>query len=317
LHEDFAWQKHAFFIVKILISAAVTIIENNIRCIKNPLPMKTVTRFTLSVCTAVIVLAGCKKDSMPASVLADNQPETAPAVQTAVKTNVSSRIGGFYKALPARYDSTTKKYPLLVFLHGVGETGNGTTDLSRVLVNAVPALLNRQVFPAQFTVDGTNYSFIIINPQFKEWPQPADVNAMIDYAVANYRVDESRIYVAGLSMGGGNTWDYAIAYPGRVAAVVPICGASWPSRDQMENIAKARLPVWAFHNNDDGMVGVGTTISNVNNINSFNPAIPAKKTIWASGGHDAWSKATNPATKECDGKNMYEWMLQFKRESAK
>ncbi|MEO5594393.1 MAG: PHB depolymerase family esterase [Chitinophagaceae bacterium] len=279
--------------------------------------MKTITRFTLSLCTAAIILAGCKKDNISTAALADNQPETAPAVQTAVNVNVGARIGGFYRALPARYDSTTKKYPLLIFLHGVGELGNGSTDLSRVLSNAVPRLLSQHTFPAQFTVNGANYSFLIINPQFKEWPQAADVNAMIDYAVANYRVDESRIYVAGLSMGGGNTWDYAVAYAGRVAAVVPICGASWPSKDQMGNIAKANLPVWAFHNNDDGTVGVNTTVSNVDNINSFKPAITAKKTIWASGGHDAWSKATNPATKECDGKNMYEWMLQFTREIKK
>ena len=280
--------------------------------------MKTVIRFTLSLCTAAIILAGCKKDNnMSAAALADSQPETAPAVQTAVKVTVGSKIGGFYKALPARYDSTTKKYPLLVFLHGVGELGNGTTDLSRLLGNAVPKLLNQKTFPAQFTVNGANYSFIVINPQFNEWPLAADVNAMIDYAVANYRVDESRIYVAGLSMGGGNTWDYAVAYPDRVAAVVPVCGASWHSVEQMSSVAKSNLPVWAFHNNDDDIVAVSTTIGNVDNINSYKPAILARKTIWASGGHDAWSKATNPATKECDGKNMYEWMLQFTREIKK
>ena len=81
----------------------------------------------------------------------------------------------------------------------------------------------------------------------------------------------------GLSMGGGAAWDYAVAYPGRIAAVVPICGASWIAKDQMTNLAKANLPVWAFHNNDDGTVGVNTTISNVDNINAFNPAVPAKK----------------------------------------
>jgi len=279
--------------------------------------MKTIPRFTLLLCAAAILLVSCKKETLSAEATANNIPETAPAVQTAVSADVSPQIGGFYKALPARYDSTTKKYPLLIFLHGVGETGNGSSDLSRLLVNAVPHLLNQHTFPAQFTVNGTSYSFIVINPQFKAWPQAADVNAMIDYATAHYRVDETRIYVAGLSMGGGNTWDYGIAYPNRVAAIVPICGASWPSKDQLGNIAKANLPVWAFHNNDAGTVRVNTTISNVDNTNSFNPAVMAKKTIWASGGHDAWTKATNPATRECDGKNMYEWMLQYSRQIVK
>jgi predicted peptidase len=184
------------------------------------------------------------------------------------------------------------------------------------LVNAVPRLLNQKTFPPQFTVNGANYSFIVINPQFKQWPQPSDVNSMIDYAIKNWRVDTTRIYVSGLSMGGGNTWDYAIAYPNRIAAIVPISGASWPSQEQCGNMAKANLPVWAFHNNDDGTVSVNTTNAIIDYINSFNPAIVAKKTIWPSGGHDAWSKATNPATKECDGKNMYEWMLQYTRKTA-
>ena len=103
--------------------------------------MKTLSRFTLVVYTAALMLAGCKKDnSMSAATVANNQPETAPAVQTAVTANVSARIGGFYKALPARYDSTTKKYPLLVCLHGVGETGNGVTDLPRLFNNGVTKL---------------------------------------------------------------------------------------------------------------------------------------------------------------------------------
>ena len=280
--------------------------------------MKTAFRFTMTLCAAAILFASCKKESASLSSVnaSDNLPETAPAVQTAVSTNVSGQIGGFYQALPARYDSTTKKYPLLVFLHGVGETGNGGSDLPKLLGNAVPALLSQHSFPAQFTVNGTNYSFIVINPQFKSWPQPTDVNAMIDYAIAHYRVDESRIYVAGLSMGGGNTWDYGVAYPNRVAAIVPICGASWPSKDQMKNIADAGLPVWAFHNNDDNTVDVSTTVTNVNNVNSFQPAVSAHKTIWPTGGHNAWTKATNPLTKECNGKNMYEWMLQYSRKIA-
>ena len=276
--------------------------------------MRTFTRLSLSVCIAAMMLASCKKNDAQSAI--NNQPETEPAIQTAVTTNVSTRIAGFYKSMPALYSTTTKKYPLLIFLHGVGETGNGSTDLPRVLRNAVPRLLDQHSFPAQFTVNDQHFSFITINPQFKEWPQPADVNAMIDYAVANYRVDESRIYVAGLSMGGGATWDYAVAYPNRVAAIVPICGASWPAADQLKKIAAANLPVWAFHNNDDATVGVNTTISNVDNINSFKPAIAARKTIWANGGHDAWTKATNPDTRECDGKNMYEWMLQYSRASS-
>jgi len=275
--------------------------------------MKTYTN-TLSILLAgVLLLAACKKDNASAGSGSNDVPETLPAVQTAVTADVTANIGGFYKALPARYDSTTKKYPLLVFLHGVGELGNGTSDLSKLLVNAVPKLLNQKKFPAQFTVGGNNFSFIVLNPQFKAWPQPADVNSLVNYAIQHYRIDTTRIYVSGLSMGGGAAWDYAVAYSNRIAALVPISGASWPSQAQMGNIANAGLPVWAFHNDDDGTVSSATTKTNVNNVNSFKPNPAAQMTIWPTGGHDAWTKATNPATRECNGMNMYEWMLQYTR----
>ncbi len=275
--------------------------------------MKTIPRFILCLCAATLVLTGCKKESLSATHPADNITETLPAIQTAVTAAVSSQIGGFYRALPAGYDATAKKYPLLVFLHGANETGNGTTDLSRLLADAVPGLLNQHLFPAQFTVNGQSYSFIVISPQFTAWPQAADVDAMIDYAQAHYRVDESRIYIIGQSMGGGIAWDYAMAHPRRIAAVVPISGASWSSKEALGSIAKANLPVWAFHNSGDSTVEAATTLNNTQIINEFQPAIAARTTIWTSAGHDAWTKATNPATRACNGKNIYEWMLQYTR----
>ena len=282
--------------------------------------MKHLTRTLSAILAIAILFSACKKDN-GANNSTDNTgndiAETLPAIQSAVTADVTANIGGFYKALPARYDSTTKKYPLLIFLHGVSELGNGVSDLSKLLGNAVPKLLNQKKFPAQFTVGGKNFSFIVINPQFKAWPAPADVNSLVNYAIQHYRVDTSRIYVSGLSMGGGVTWDYAIAYPNRIAAITPICGASWPSQAQCGNMASTNLPVWAFHNDDDGTVSSATTKSTINFINTFKPSPLAQMTIWATGGHDAWSKASNPATKECNGMNMYEWMLQYTRTAAK
>jgi predicted peptidase len=281
--------------------------------------MKTTFRTLSAILVSACLLTACKKDtaSNNSSNANNDVPETLPAVQIAVNTNVDANIGGFYQALPARYDSTTKKYPLLVFLHGVGELGNGTSDLSKLLNNAVPKLLNQKKFPAQFTVNGNNFSFIVVNPQFKAWAAPSDVNDMVNYAIAHYRVDTTRIYVSGLSMGGGNAWDYAIAYPGRIAALTPISGASWPSQAQCGSMAAANLPIWAFHNDDDGTVASSATKSIIYFTNTFKPNPLAQMTIWPSGGHDAWTKATNPATKECNGMNMYEWMLQYTREGIK
>jgi predicted peptidase len=246
---------------------------------------------------------------------ANNVVETKPAIQKGISVNVNANIGGFMQALPARYDSTTKRYPLLVFIHGIGELGNGTSQLSNAAAVGTPAVIKYGQLPPSFNVGGKNYSLIVLTPQFKQWPSPKDVNDMIDYAVKNYRIDTTRIYVSGLSMGGGVTWEYGAAYAKRIAAIAPICGASGPNDTRAKNIAQNGLAVWAFHNKDDGTVTYTNSEGYVNKINANNPAIKARLSLWPTGGHDAWSKATNPSYKE-NGMNMYEWMLQYSR-SAK
>ncbi|MGN6494412.1 MAG: dienelactone hydrolase family protein [Agriterribacter sp.] len=238
--------------------------------------------------------------------------ETTPAVQTEGHHVINDNCAGFYKALPAHYNETTQEYPLLVFLHGSQERGNGNSQLSRVLKNAVPNLLNKKKFPASFKSGGKNYSFIVVSPQFKSAPSPDDIFAVIRYMTNTYRVDVSRIYITGLSLGGGATWYVGAEYASKIAAIVPICGSSNPVKSRAESIASANLPVWAFHNADDHAASVTKTKNYVALVNSFNPKVKAKMTIWAKGGHDAWTKATNPDYRE-NGMNMYEWMLQYKR----
>lgn len=283
--------------------------------------MKTLP-LLLMVCVSMVA---CKKDVsvkdpvdnpgnpvIPGGNPANDIAETKPAIQKGVTVNVNGNIGGYMETLPARYDSTTKKYPLLIFIHGIGELGNGASQLINVAWVGTSSVIRNGAFPPNFSVGGKNYSFIVVSPQFKAWPSPQDVNAMVDWAISKYRVDTTRIYVSGLSMGGGATWEYAVSYGKRLAAVAPICGASGPSDSKAQKIAQAGVAVWAFHNKDDGTVTYANSEGYVNKINSFNPAIKAKLTLWATGGHDAWSKACNPTYKE-NNMNMYEWMLQYSK----
>ncbi len=269
----------------------------------------------------IISIISCKKESGLSSETVTTQskidllekPETQPAIQSHESVNVDANIGGYLEALPFGYKTNRDKhYPLIIFLHGLGELGNGTSDLYKVEDNAIPKLLANKTFPPNFVVGNRNFSFIVLSPQFKAWPQPADVNDMINYAISHYKIDTARMFVSGLSMGGGVTWDYTIDYGKRLAAIVPISGASWPTTDKAQKIAQANVAVWAFHNNDDSTVPSWYSINYVSYINSFNPLIPAKLTLWSTGGHDAWTKATDPAYKE-NGKNIYEWMLSYKK----
>ncbi len=236
-------------------------------------------------------------------------------------TSITSNTGGYYEYLPqGYYDAANagKKWPVILFIHGIGETGSGTgAVLTNITGVGLPYLITQGYFPKTFTVGGQTHSFIVIAPQFKSWPSNADVEACLNYIAANYNTDLNRMYLTGLSMGGGVVWDYAssnTAASGRLAAIVPICGASSPSTSKCQNMASTNLPVLATHNADDGVVGVGSTNGYVDGINAFNPNPRAAKVIWPSGGHNAWSATYDPSNKLVGGTmNTYEWMLQYSR----
>jgi predicted peptidase len=125
-------------------------------------------------------------------------------------------------------------------------------------------LINRKLIPNSFTVNGQTSSFIYISPQFRQnYRDAAAVSTLIDYCVAKYRVDESRIYLTGLSMGGGISWIYAgksSANAKRLAAMMVVCGNTNASNSGVTSMATANLPVWATHNSDDPVVPTSNTI---------------------------------------------------------
>lgn len=235
-------------------------------------------------------------------------------------------ITGYYEYLPADYATTTKKYPVIIFAHGVGElAGAGlTTPLSAVLRNGPPKLINEGKFPASVTSNGQSYSFIVISPQFITWPGGNDVHELLAYLKTIYRIDESRVYMTGLSMGGGVAWGVISENPDKAklfAAAVMVCGA-WNPNDAprtpslQANIASINMPVFATHNDRDPTVPLKYSQDWVNGINAIVPAANPKAllTIFSSTSHDAWSRTYDPNYKDPQtGLNVYEWMLQYTR----
>lgn len=230
-----------------------------------------------------------------------------------------TNCGGYYAYVPPAYGSSTSTFPLIIFIHGISELGNGTTELSKVLANGIPKLINAGTFPASFTVNNQTFSFIVLSPQFKVQPSPQDILSLINYAKTQYRIDENRIYVTGLSMGGGATEDFASAndsYAQIAAAVVPVCGNMDPDVITRAPgvMAKNNVPAWFFHNSNDPVVPSQYSKSWVAKMTAYTPApnpLP-KLTIFQSNNHDAWSQAYNPSYRE-NGLNIYEWMLWYKK----
>ncbi|MEP7277899.1 MAG: PHB depolymerase family esterase [Bacteroidota bacterium] len=258
---------------------------------------------------------GCKKDAVvPLAPPPNGLVETAPPYQRPRTLAVNQYIGGYYEALPTHYQVTTKKYPLLIFLHGGGQVGDGDKDLPLVLNDGVAKEINEKKFPPNFNVKDANFSFIVLSPQFRGYPPDSMVFSFIDYAFKNYRVDSSRVYLSGLSMGGVLTTEMAGRYTSLFAAVVPIAGESFGSDRDLSaaNIAHGNIALWDFHNSGDPTIPSSVATDFINLVNSYNPSIAPKLTIFNASGHDAWTEALDPLYKE-NNMNVYEWMLQFKR----
>jgi hypothetical protein len=136
----------------------------------------------------VLLLAvSCKKDTVDSPPPDDNEPiETEPAVLRPVTKEINYNCKGYYEALPARYDSTTKKYPIIIYFHGSGQIGNGASELARVLNAGLARVLAEKRFPPSFSVNKQNFSFIVIMPQFTSPPNNGTVKSFIDYIKANY-----------------------------------------------------------------------------------------------------------------------------------
>ncbi len=230
------------------------------------------------------------------------------SAQLTFKTTSPSTIA-YYEYLPSDYNSNSNKYPIVIFLHGIGERGPNTTD-KKVLGDNIQKVA--KIGPPKFAKSGTKFPFIMIAPQLKSnygnWPT-AYVMEVLNHVKKSLRIDEKRIYISGLSLGGGGAWTMAQDYPQLFAAVVPVCGG-YNNQSKAANIGKENIPVWASHGDLDNVVGVGKTVNMVKAINATKPAPTplAKITIYKGVKHNAWDYAYR-VDNSLHKPNVYDWML--------
>ncbi|WP_296623129.1 alpha/beta fold hydrolase, partial [Marivirga sp.] len=215
----------------------------------------------------------------------------------------------YYEYLPADYNGNSKDYPIMFFFHGLGERGNVKGDLPEVARNG----------PPKYVKNGHDFPFILISPQLKtnmgNWT-PAYMDEVVEHVLGGgLRVDLNRIYITGLSLGGGGAWYYAQSFPDKIAAVAPICG-SGNNTNKADEIAAEDVPVWAFHGDADGVVPVSRTINMVEAIKESTLDITPtpKMTIYPGVGHDAWSNAYK-TDHSLHNPNIYEWFMKQSRDS--
>ncbi|MBI1899861.1 MAG: dienelactone hydrolase family protein [Planctomycetia bacterium] len=189
--------------------------------------------------------------------------------------------------LPQDYDKQ-EKWPLILFLHGAGETGD---DLSKVKIHGPPKIVETK----------RDFPFVVVSPQAprRGWDVNA-LDALLTDVLNRYKVDPDRVYLTGLSMGGYGTWTFAAARAERFAAIVPICGGGNPA-----DAAKLKdLPTWVFRGAKDPVVQLSASEAMVKAIEAAGGK--PKFTVYPDAGHDSW-------TASYDNPELYEWLLQQKR----
>ncbi len=199
---------------------------------------------------------------------------------------------------PENYDPN-KQYPLLLFLHGLGESGTG--EFQRLAIHGPPKLIAKE---------GKHFPFVVVSPQS---PKPTgdfqtvidswksdELMALLDNVESQYSINKSRVYVSGLSMGGFGTWRLVANHPERFAAAIPVCGGGKP--EWAESLKST--PIWAFHGAKDSVVPLKGSEEMVTALQRAGGDV--KLTIYPDLDHDSWTKTyDNPA--------IYDWLLRHSK----
>lgn len=200
--------------------------------------------------------------------------------------------------LPRGYgEEPGKQWPLIIFLHGIGERADALEDLELLKSGGLPKVVEQQA----------DFPFIVVSPQCpmdSYWTfHLDDLDALLDETVATYAVDTSRIYLTGLSMGGSGTWLLALQHPKRFAAIVPIAGFYDYESDAIPaNICDLKdVPVWVFHGAQDTVVLPSRSEALVNALQACGGSV--QFTLYPDAEHDSWTETySNP--------ELYTWLLQ-------
>jgi predicted peptidase len=194
-------------------------------------------------------------------------------------------------------------YPLIIFLHGIGERGD---DLELVKKWGLPraAELDEVALPAYIAAPQC--------PDDVHWSDIADrLDAMLDELLTSYPIDSDRVYLCGFSMGSFGTWTWALKRPERFAALMPVGGNGYWSvfaLDQIDFSILRTMPIWMVHGALDAAVPVS-------GADDFAQALVQ---VGANFGYTRYPDATHGGTSDRAFKDMeiYRWMLAQKRGST-
>ncbi len=218
---------------------------------------------------------------------------TACAQNEAVRKN-SSELGRkhvFEKEKIPYLVSTPENYsedkdalhPTILFLHG-GDRSNTRHHPKKYAKKA-----------------GIDFPFIVIAPHCTSgcsWGR-VDFASLLDEVGKEYRIDKSRVYITGYSMGGYGTWSAISRFPDLFAAAAPLAGGG-----NEKTICKAnKLPIRAYHGDKDNVIPHSESVKLVSALKKCDGN--AELTTIEGGNHGIWMAIFQDA-------KFFEWLLQHK-----
>ena len=204
--------------------------------------------------------------------------EPSPGMQVEQQLKTEHGTIPYLIYLPKDY-AERAEVPLMLFLHGRGES-NG------------PLRLVEKWGPPKMIARGDEMRYIVISPQCprkSRWTdddQQAMLLDLMDHIGKQFKVDQSRVYLTGLSMGGYGSWLLAANHADRFAAAAIVCGGGDP--DYADRLAT--LPIWVFHGTEDTAVPFGRSVEMVRAIRAAG-GNQVRFTELRHIGHNAWSAA--------------------------
>lgn len=188
---------------------------------------------------------------------------------------------------PGYHDETNRLWPMVFYLHGLGEGGD---DIEKVLRFGPPKLIG----------NGKDLPCIVVSPQIPDgYFTFRESNAMVellDHVMARYRIDKRRVHVTGNSMGAYGAVLLAAREPQRFASLVTMCGGV----DYVDSLRLRDVPLWAFHGGKDPIIPVEESRRMVELVNKIGGQ--ARLTIYPDLGHNCWDRAY-------DDPALWEWIL--------
>lgn len=266
-------------------------------------------------CSIVAALAGILACVLLVGAVIADEPDLRPLLEKRVYQSADGHSLPYRLFVPRHY-TPDKKYPLILFLHGIGERGDDNeaqlkhAGVLRFVSDAVQAKDPCFLVAPQCPKDDLWVPAFFGLKKIKERAQEETpggpsramrlVTELLDKLEKDYSIDPERRYVTGLSMGGYGSYDLCLRRPDDFAAAVPICGAADPAA-----AAKiAHIPLWIFHGGSDSAVPVQLARDMVEALKKAGAS--PKYTEYPGVGHNSWT----PAYQE---PGLVDWLLSQRR----